>query len=222
MTTSELSLSVESISEQVLSLVGQSPTLIQTDMHYQEATRWFAIARLRRKEAEAFFDKLIKPHRQAIKDNQDSCKAVLKPLADKEGELNTAILAYRSKLAAAAVKEQERQNHMYEQRVEKAVEKGKEVAEVRPPAQVAAPATTLKTDAGAVTFTKIKRARLFAYPSMTTETKNDLYRTDLALHQIPDEYWQLDWVKIGRAVKAGIQVPGVQPYEDEGSRVRGS
>lgn len=215
-------LPIETISEEVLTLVSQSPSVIQTETQYQDATAWLADVRPKRKKVEAFFDALIKPHRQAIKDNQDTCKALLQPVADKEAFVNAAILTYRQKLAATAAKEQERQNQMYEQRVEKAVEKGKEVAEVRPPAQVTAPATTLKTDAGAVTFTKIKRGRLSAYPSYTTNSKEDVHRHDPELHIIPDEYWLLDWAKVGGAMRAGVRVPGITAYDDEVSRVRGS
>lgn len=32
--------------------------------------------------------------------------------------------------------------------------------------------------------------------------------------QVPDQYWQLDEVKIGKAIRAGVQIPGIEAYHE--------
>lgn len=196
-TTQEIS----SIAQQVQTLVAERPPRITTDAELTAATGWLAQVRKRRKEIEEFFDRLIKPFRQAIAEHKRQCDNLLAPLRTEESAQNGEILRYRQEQARQAAEAQRRAEAQYDRRVERAMEKGKDPALVKPPPVVAAPAKTVETDGAKVTFRKIRKFRV----------RNP--------DEVPREYWVIDEVKIGKAVRAGIQVPGCDVWEEETSAV---
>ncbi|KKM00156.1 hypothetical protein LCGC14_1807250 [marine sediment metagenome] len=188
--------------QQVIALVSERPAHIATDADLASATSWLARVRSRRKGIDAFFEKLIKPFRLAIQEHKKECDNMLAPLRTHEVNLDAEVRNYRQLQAKKAAEAQRKADEKHEQRIEKAVAKGQDPALVKPPPVVAAPAKTVETDTGKVTFRKLRKHKL----------------RDARL--VPKEYWIIDDTKVGKAVRAGIDVPGYDIWEEEASSVR--
>jgi septal ring factor EnvC (AmiA/AmiB activator) len=175
---------------------------VKSDVDLQEASEWLAKFRKKRKEIEEQFEVPIKGLKAEVKQLQEQRDKLTAPLSTAEGKLSNEILTYRQKQQAAAAEAQRKLNAQHERKVEKAIEKGKDISEIAPPVQVATPAKSIQTDAGGVTARKVKKFKI----------------ADESL--VPDQYWMLDEAKIGKAVRAGIEVPGVHVWEEETLSVR--
>lgn len=194
---------IEQLTDEVKAVAARCPAHIETDADLQVATTWLAAVRTRRKDIEKFFADLIKPIQSVVKSHQAKRDEVLAPLAERESKLNVAILGYRQKQQAEAAEAQRKANEAYDKKVEKAVEKGKDVSLIAPPRQIDTPAKTMETGTGAaVSFRKIR--------------KYEIINRDL----LPDEYWMPDETKVGKCVRAGLDIPGVRTWEEEVSAVR--
>lgn len=174
-------------------LAAPYPATITNDQEQAEAMAYIARGKKVLKFCESLYEPLIKQLKATIKQHQDEAKAKLAPLESRIGAVSQASIAYFTRQQDEARKKQERENAKYDRKVEKA---GPD-AVLPPPPVVAAPAKHLNTEAGQVQFRTVKKFRI----------------ADPAL--IPDEYWVLDEVKIGKAIRAGVTIPGVTPYEDK-------
>lgn len=149
---------IQTIQRDIQQFAGTIPATITSHAQMVESTGLFAAIRKKRKEVEKFFnDKFIDPAKTLLKGHQQEAKIALQPLVDAETMLNKAITAYRQQEAEQARKEQEKLNKAYEKKVERAVEKGKDIEQIAPPALVQAPASSTKTDDGQVIFRKVKK-----------------------------------------------------------------
>jgi hypothetical protein len=175
---------------------------VKSDADMMAASEWLVRFRKKRKDVDEQFDVPIKGLKAEVKQLQDQRDKLTAPLSQAEARLSSEILAYRQKQQAAAAAAQAKLNAQHERKIEKAIEKGKDVADIAPPVQVAAPAKSVQTDAGGVTARKVKKHRI----------------VDESL--IPDTYWIVDEAKVGKAVRAGIEVPGVQVWDEETLSVR--
>lgn len=203
MTTATMDPKIEHLNDEVREVAAKCPGAIASDADMQAATSWLAAVRLRRRETEKFFADLIKPIQQAVKSQQAKRDEILAPLAERETRLNMAILAYRQKQQAEAAAAQAKANAQYDKKVEKAEAAGKDVSLIAPPKQVEAPAKTMETSAGAaVTFRKVKRF--------------EVVNPDL----VPKEYWMIDETKLGKMIRAGVEVPGCRIWDEEVMSVR--
>jgi hypothetical protein len=179
------------------------PTIsVKTDADELVACDWLARIRLRRKEVQAQFDAPIKGLRAEIQKLTTQRDDLLRPLAEAEARIDAEIRAFRSRKAQEAAARQAKAEAQYEKKIERAMAKGLDPVAVAPPPVVPAPAKTVRTEVGKVTARKIRKFRI----------------VDPA--QIPDEYWVLDETKIGKAVRAGLDIPGVQTWEEEVLQVR--
>lgn len=196
---------VRVLSGQVTELLDQAPPTITTDAEVQTATSWLAAARTRRKEIEAFFDRLIKPFKEAVKSHQAECATLLNPIQDRESRVNAAILTYRTRVIAEAAKAQEQANRQHERDMVRAEKKGQDVALVPPPPVIETPASSVQTEAGQVVFRKVRKFEI----------------VDPA--KVPPEYCKPDEVLIGKGVRAGILKASVwlKVWEEECTSVRG-
>jgi hypothetical protein len=175
---------------------------VKTDQDELVACDWLARIRLRRKEVQAQFEAPIKGLKAEITKLQVQRDDLLRPLAEAEARIDQEIRAFRLRKSQEAAEKQAKAEAAYEKKIERAVAKGLDPVAVPPPPVIAAPVKTVKTEVGKVTARKIRKFRV----------------VDPA--QVPDEYWMLDETKIGKAVRAGIDIPGVQTWEDEVLQVR--
>lgn len=144
----------------------------------------------KRKEAEAWFKdrtsglKLIIADTKAMVDPRiDACKSVEDILRGKLG-------AYQTRLDQEAAERAWVEAAEYQKRLAKNETAKRPVAVVPPPPPMEIPANQIKTETGNISFTT-KRT-----PVLVDESK------------VPDEYWILDEVKIGKIIRAGGEVPG--------------
>lgn len=175
---------------------------IKTDQDELVACDWLARIRLRRKEVQAQFDAPIKGLREEIAKLQAQRDDLLRPLAEAEARIDQEIRAFRLRKAQEAAEKQAKAEAAYAKKVERAISKGLDPVAVPPPPVVQAPVKTVKTEVGKVTARKVRKFRVVD-PS-----------------QVPDEYWVLDETKVGKAVRAGLDIPGVQTWEEEVLQVR--
>lgn len=195
---------ISEIAEQVQILVAERPLRVTTEEEQNAAGGWLARARKKRKEWEAFSSKLLKPFREAISKHNMEWNNLLAPLRQYETELDIEIRDYRAREARKAAAAQAKLDAQHERRVEKAIEQGKDPALVKPPPVVAAPAKTVETDGGKVTFKQIPKFKVL----------------DESL--VPDEFWAIDEVKLGKEIRAGRRdIPGVHIWMEEVSSVHG-
>jgi hypothetical protein len=176
--------------------------VVKTDADELVACDWLARIRLRRKEIQGQFDAPIKGLKAEIAKLTTQRDDLLRPLAEAEARIDQEIRAFRLRKAQEAAEKQAKADAAYEKKVERAVAKGLDPVAVLPPPVIAAPVKTVQTDAGKVTARKVKKFRI----------------VDPA--QVPVEYWILDEAKIGKAVRAGLEIPGVQTWEEEVLQVR--
>ena len=190
------------ILSQEVAVLSQAQITVKSDGDLVEASEWLAKFRKKRKEIEEQFEVPIKGLKGEVKQLQEQRDKLTTPLSVAENKLAVEILGYRQAQQRRAAEAQAKLNAQHERKVEKAIEKGKDISEIAPPVQVAAPAKSIQTEAGGVTARKVKKFKI----------------ADEGL--IPDQYWMLDEAKIGKAVRAGIEVPGVTVWEEETLSVR--
>lgn len=200
--TTATDINVDELAQDVAKIAADCPLTITTDADLQAATSWLAAVRLRRKDIEGFFAGLIKPIQAVVKGHQAKRDEVLAPLTERESKLNLAILGYRQKQQAAAAEAQKKANDAYERKVEKAIEKGKDITAIAPPMQVQAPAKTVDAGIANVTFRKVRKFEV---------TNPEL---------VPREYFVVDEVKLGKVIRAGVDVPGCRIWDEEVTSVR--
>lgn len=173
-------------------LANQCPSLIQSDEDYRKAQTWLVDFTAQRKAVENHFAPHIKRAKDNVKALQDDMKRHLEHITPKETALRGMVGTYHAQQAEARRKEQAKLNQQHAKRVERAVEKGKDITEVAPPRFVAPMAKTTKVQDGHVQFREVQKVKIL------DETK------------IPDTYYDrtLNRKRLDAAVKAGIPVPG--------------
>jgi hypothetical protein len=175
-------------------------------------------------------DKDVKALKAPIKQAIDDIDAAVKPwrnLLDKrDAELESALLVYGRKVREAAEIAQRKLMEKYEQKVAKVEAKaeaqGKPMPVVLPPPIIAAPPKSVQLEAGSQTTVKRKAWRLNPMTAgiMTPDTLTASDNAVMALG-IPLEYFVLDTARIGKIVRAGGSIPGIDVYEEESIAVRG-
>jgi hypothetical protein len=102
------------------------------------------------------------------------------------------------------------------------VETGKPVKLVLPPTLAAEPAKTVQTDGGQLTVVKRKTWRLSNRALNAGLKPETMTYLDNVVHEccIPKEYFILDTARIGKIVRAGGTVDGIEVEEVETLAVR--
>lgn len=189
------------IETELVFFVEEGPRAIETKEQSEEAMAWLGAVVKRRKQVEGFFKGVIKPLEDAVRAHKAHAKSMLAPLNEKEQLYRRQLITFRQKQEAESRKEQARQNALYEKRMSKAEEKGKDPMSVKAPLVVAAPVKTAKVDDSQVTFKTVKKLAIL------DETK------------IPDEYWivtrTLNKKMLEAALRAGNTVPGAVMNEEK-------
>ena len=159
------------------------------------------------------------PHKAEI----DRIDAAAKPwqqlLVERKDAIGRAILAYNNKVNEAIRLANQKAMEKYEVKVEKqeskAIAAGKPIPVVLPPVLASAPLKTEAVEGGRLTTVTRKTWKIVG-----TMEPEKLTRADFASKEVPDEFFILDTSRIGKIVRAGGTVPGVEVVIEESLSVR--
>jgi hypothetical protein len=161
----------------------------------------------------------IKTLKQPYKDAIDKVDAATKPwkelLDSRKDALGRALMEYNAKIRKQVEEANAKALLKYETKVEKvetkAIEQGRPIPLVLPPILAAAPPKTEAVDGGRLTTVKRKAWRI----ASTLESPETLTRARSEVKDVPDEYFILDTARIGKVVRAGGSIPGIEIVEEE-------
>lgn len=175
-----------------------------------------------RKELKAFKASVIevkKPFKKEIDEIDAAAKPWIEKLTQKDQETEQAILAYVKKVREETEKRNQKELEKFEKKVEKAeqkaVEQGKPMPLILPPSMAQAPAKSVTLDGAKQTIVKHKKWRI---PGNRFQQDPSLLNASVAREiglPIPLQYFTLDTAMIGKIVRAGGSIPGIEVYEEE-------
>lgn len=204
----------------VQKLIGFKVSVISPETEL-EAREYLASIRKELKAFKASVVEIKKPFKKEIDEIDASSKPWIEKLQQKDQETEQAILAYFRKVREETEKRNQKELEKYEKKVAtveaKAIANGKPMPLVIPPALASAPAKTVAIEGAKQTVVKHKKWKLSpclvnAHLSPETLTAQDNQLFELG---IPMEYFCLDTAKIGRIVRSGGTIPGIEVYEEE-------
>jgi len=176
--------------------------------------------RLSLKRLTADIKALKEPHQAFIKSIDEAAAPWKSLLAERDQDLEKALLAYGRKVREAAELAQRKLMEQYEKKVErveaKAIAQNKPIPVVLPPPIIATPPKSVTTDQGKQTVVKRKAWRIAGVDEL-----DKLTRADFASREVPNEYFLLDTARIGKVIRAGGSIPGIEVFEEESIAVRG-
>ncbi len=180
-----------------------------------------------RKELKAFKASVVevkKPFKKEIDEIDAASKPWIEKLTQKDQEVEQAILSYLRKVREEAEKANQKALERFEKKVEKAeakaIEQGKPMPLVLPPQLVSAPAKTVTLDGAKQTVVKHKKWRFKKSEYISSDMIADPSKLDAryAAEQgldIPLEFFCIDTAKIGKVVRAGGSIQGIEVFEEE-------
>lgn len=131
--------------------------------------------------------KIVKPLNEALRNINNMFKKFTEPLLKADGILSEKILAFNRAEQERVAKEQEKLEKKLQREEQKLKKQGIDIALPRPQIESQVDISTRKV---------IKwRVKDFS--------------------KVPEEYKMLDEVKITKAVRAGLEIPGIEIYEEE-------
>ena len=164
---------------------------------------------------------LKRPHQDSIKAIDEAARPWRTVLAERDQALERALLDYGRMVRLAAEEANRKILEKYEKKVDrveaKAILENKPMPVVLPPQMVATPLKSVEADGAKQTIVKRKAWRI---PG--TEDPDKLTRDSFPSRLIPNEYFILDTARIGKVVRAGGSVPGVEIFEEESIAVKAS
>lgn len=203
----------------VQKLVAMKVAVVSPETELQARTYLASI----RKELKAFKASVVevkKPFKKEIDEIDAASKPWVEKLQQKDSETEQAILAYVRKVREETEKRNQKELEKYEKKVAnveaKAIANNKPMPIIIPPALASAPAKTVEIEGAKQTVVKRKAWRLriagseVADPSTVTAKLSEDFKTG-----IPLEYFVLDTVRIGKVIRAGGSIPGIEVYEEE-------
>lgn len=203
---------IQSLTSMTISVVSQETEL--------EAREYLASVRKELKAFKASVVEIKKPFKAEIDSIDKASKPWIEKLQQKDDEAEQAILAYLRKVREATEKANAKKLEQYEKKVAtveaKAIANDRPVPIVIPPMLASAPPKTVELEGTKQTVVKRKAWRLrlagseVADPSTLTAKVSEEFKTG-----IPMEFFILDTARIGKIIRAGGTVPGVEVYEEE-------
>ena len=176
--------------------------------------------RLSLKRLTADIKALKEPHQAFIKSIDEAAAPWKSLLAERDQDLEKALLAYGRKVREAAELAQRKLMEQYEKKVErveaKAIAQNKPIPVVLPPPIIATPPKSVTTDQGKQTVVVRKAWRVAG-----VDEPDKLTRADFASRDVPNEYFLLDTARIGKVIRAGGSIPGIETFTEESIAVRG-
>ncbi len=175
-----------------------------------------------RKELKAFKASVVevkKPFKKEIDEIDSASKPWIEKLTQKDQETEQAILAYVRRVREETEKQNQKALEKYEKKVAtveaKAIANGKPMPIVMPPALASAPAKTVEIEGAKQTIVKRKAWRI---PGNRFQNDPSMLNAAVA-HElgmpIPLQYFTLDTATIGKVIRAGGSIPGIEVYEEE-------
>lgn len=207
------------ISQTVEKLAALKISIISPETEVK-AREYLASLRKAVKDLKASVTELKKPYKQEIDEIDKLSKPLLEMLAKRDQETEQAILAYVRKVREEAEKRNQKELEKYEKKVAtveaKAIANNKPMPIVIPPAMVTAPPKTVELEGARQTIVKRKAWRIRINGAEVTDPAS---LTALACANagspVPLDYFTLDTSRIGKVVRAGGTIPGIEVYEEE-------
>ena len=203
----------------VQKLIGMKVAVVSPETELQAREYLASI----RKELKAFKTSVVevkKPFKKEIDEIDAASKPWIEKLQQKDQETEQAILAYLRKVREETEKQNQKALEKYEKKVAtveaKAIANNKPMPIIIPPALASAPAKTVEIEGAKQTVVKRKAWRMrlagseVADPSAVTAKVSEEFQTG-----IPLEYFTLDTARIGKVIRAGGTIPGIEVYEEE-------
>jgi hypothetical protein len=176
-----------------------------------------------RKELKAFKVAVVevkKPFKKEIDDIDAASKPWLAKLQEKDEETERAILAYLRKVREETEKANQKALEKFEKKADKAavkaIETGTPMPFIIPPALASAPPKTVELEGARQTVVKRKAWRIVLNGRVLLDPSY-LNAKEAALIglAIPPELFLLDTVSVGKIVRAGGTIPGIEVFEEE-------
>ena len=203
----------------VQKLVGMKVSVVSPETELQ-AREYLASIRKELKAFKASVVEVKKPFKKEIDEIDTASKPWIEKLQQKDQETEQAILAYLRKVREETEKQNQKALEKYEKKVAtveaKAIANNKPMPIIIPPALASAPAKTVEIEGAKQTVVKRKAWRMrlagseVADPSAVTAKVSEEFQTG-----IPLEYFTLDTARIGKVIRAGGTIPGIEVYEEE-------
>lgn len=204
----------------VQKLVGMKVSVVSPETELQ-AREYLASIRKELKAFKASVVEVKKPFKKEIDEIDAASKPWIEKLQQKDQETEQAILAYLRKVREETEKQNQKALERYEKKVAtveaKAIANNKPMPIIIPPALASAPVKTVEIEGAKQTVVKRKAWRLSnramnakLQPETMTALDNQVFECC-----IPLEYFTLDTARIGKVVRAGGTIPGIEVYEEE-------
>lgn len=208
--------------QRVIEVIGATPKKIKSEEEYNAGMTWLGSVRIRRKRVEEFFESLKAPIRKALKVVKDKEDGILAPLEVEERKLKQLTGDYFMEQRRIAEEKQRKENEKHQEKVDRAIETGKDPANVAPPKVIETLQTTVKSEAGpTVSMRLVKNWRVKAAPKFCQQYEGKIFRADSpALADIPDVCWELNTARTAAAAKSGM-CSALELYEVPSQAVSG-
>jgi hypothetical protein len=194
--------------------------VVSTETKADAQTQLVGIAKAQR-QLKADVELLKRPHKDAIAEIDKAAKPYAELLEGKRQAFDAAILDYNRKVEAEVAKQNAKVIEKYEKKTAtaeaKAIANGQPMPLVLPPTLASAPPKTEAVEGGTVTTVKRKAWRL-----EKTKLCGAITGDEAATYGIPLDYFVLDTAKIGKAIRAGVKIPGIEVYVEESLMVKGA
>ena len=202
----------------VQKLIGMTVSVVSPETELQ-AREYLASVRKELKAFKASVVEIKKPFKKEIDEIDAASKPWIEKLQQKDQETEQAILAYLRKVREETEKQNQKALEKYEKKVAtveaKAIANNKPMPIVMPPALASAPAKTVEIEGAKQTVVKRKAWRIIVGGQVLQNPDQLTYKTAEGVLDIPKEYFTLNTTAIGKIVRAGGSIPGIEVYEEE-------
>ena len=202
----------------VQKLVGMKVSVVSLETELQ-AREYLASIRKELKAFKASVVEVKKPFKKEIDEIDAASKPWIEKLQQKDQETEQAILTYLRKVREETEKQNQKALEKYEKKVAtveaKAIANNKPMPIIIPPALASAPAKTVEIEGAKQTVVKRKAWRIIVGGQVLQNPDQLTYKTAEGVLDIPKEYFTLNVTAIGKIVRAGGSIPGIEVYEEE-------
>ena len=204
---------VQALQKEAMALV------IKTDQSFQAASELLISVRKTRRDLEAKQKDELSPLKSQEKTIKERYSVPFQILLQSESTLNKGVTAYHQAQEAERKRVQAIEDEKHRKATEKAITKAeaKGLEPVIPVAKVIqAPPKAVKSSAGSLGFRSVPKWRIPGVP----EDEKTIKRDDPRGKSIPNQYFVLDVAQVGKLIRAGGKINGIEDYKVQTSNVR--